>query len=533
MGMFTPGLGEKMLFQAKLHVKMIGAFLLIGVIVIAIGFIGWQTNKQLKRHIGTLTDDVLPSISSLWKVNEAQMYISSLERLLLNQTLDEEFKQAEIREVNRAFNRVRDGLKKFEATTLSEEEERLYHQFVKNWEIWNQYHDEFMKIYQDFEKIGIPSPVRLEIALLNQGKGDSLEMTAAKTAASLLGKLDPLLKTKNQPAFAEVTTSLLAIIDADEKIGAAAKKAAEHDMAQTAQWMVAGMIIGPLMAITLGIVLSLSIRKPISRAVNAIATTSSEMAATIAQQERVTAQQAAAVNETTATMDELDASFRQSAEQAEVSATRAREALTLTEAGTSTVKQTLGGMSSLKGKVGGIAEQILRLSEQTGQIGNITNLVSELANQTNLLALNAAVEAARAGEHGKGFGVVATEIRKLADQSKKSAERINTLVLDIQNATNATVMATEEGTKTVDQSTRLTYQTVEVFDGLAAAITTVFESSRQTLLNVKQQVAAVRQVVEAMEAINIGSKETVGGIAQTRIGVQQLNDAAQNLQIIV
>jgi methyl-accepting chemotaxis protein len=74
---------------------------------------------------------------------------------------------------------------------------------------------------------------------------------------------------------------------------------------------------------------------------------------------------------------------------------------------------------------------------------------------------------------------------------------------------------------------------VEVFDSLAAAITTVFESSQQTLSNVKQQVAAVRQVVEAMEAINIGSKETAGGIAQTRIGVQQLNDAARNLQIIV
>jgi methyl-accepting chemotaxis protein len=446
-------LEKKMLFQAKLHIKMIGAFLLIGVIVIAIGFIGWQTNKQLKHHITILTDDVLPSVSSLLKVNEAQMRISSLEILLLNQTINEEFKQAEIREVNSAFNRVREGLKKFESTTLTKEEERLYNHFVKNWEAWNQYHNEFFKIYQDFEKIGIPSPVKLEIALLNQGKVDSPEMTATKTAASLLDKLDTLLKTKNQPAFAEVTKSLLAIIDAEEKIGAAAKKDAEHDIARTAQWMVAGMIIGPLTAITLGIVLSLSIRKPIGRAVNVIATTSSEMAATIAQQERVTAQQAAAVNETTATMDELDASFRQSAEQAEVSATRAREALNLTEQGTSTVKQTLGGMSSLKGKVGGIAEQILRLSEQTGQIGNITNLVSELANQTNLLALNAAVEAARAGEHGKGFGVVATEIRKLADQSKKSAERINTLVLDIQNATNATVMATEEGTKTVDQST--------------------------------------------------------------------------------
>src|SRR5688500_10974088 len=174
-----------------------------------------------------------------------------------------------------------------------------------------------------------------------------------------------------------------------------------------------------------------------------------------------------------------------------------------------------GGWSYRKGKIEANAEQILRLSEQTSQIGNITNLVSELANQTNLLALNAAVEAARAGEHGKGFAVVAAEIRKLADQSKKSAERINTLVLDIQNATTATVMATEEGTKTVEQGTYQPHRTAEVFEGLAASITSVFESSQQTLLNVKQQVAAVRQVVEAMEAINHGSKETTSGITQT------------------
>jgi hypothetical protein len=330
-----------MLFKAKLHVKMISAFLLIGVIVTVIGFIGWKSNNQLKQHIETLSDDILPSISSLWKINEAQMYISSLERLLLNQTLNEEFKQAEIHEVNRAFNRVSEGLKKYESTPRTEEEEKFYKQFRKQWETWNQYHSEFMKIYQDFEKIGIPSPVKLEVALLSQGKGDSPEMAAAKTAGTLLDKLDTLLRTKNKIAFAEVTTSLLAVIDADERIGVAAKKAAESDVARTARWMVAGMIVGPLTAITLGIVLSLSIRKPISRVVNAIATTSAEMAATVGQQERVTAQQAAAVNETTATMDELDASFRQSTEQAEVAVTRARQALNLTEEGTSTVKQTL------------------------------------------------------------------------------------------------------------------------------------------------------------------------------------------------
>jgi methyl-accepting chemotaxis protein len=137
--------------------------------------------------------------------------------------------------------------------------------------------------------------------------------------------------------------------------------------------------------------------------------------------------------------------------------------------------------------------------------------VSELANQTNLLALNAAVETARAGEHGKGFAVVAAEIRKLADQSKKSADRINALVLDIQNATNATVMATEEGTKTLEAGTHQTHRTTDAFDHLAASITTVFESAQQTLLSVQQQVAAVGQVVEAMTEIQREATETATG----------------------
>ena len=67
-----------------------------------------------------------------------------------------------------------------------------------------------------------------------------------------------------------------------------------------------------------------------------------------------------------------------------------------------------------------------------------------------MLALNAAVEAARAGEHGKGFAVVASEIRKLADESKQATTKISSLINDIQNVTNSTVMATEEGTKEIE-----------------------------------------------------------------------------------
>ena len=273
--------------------------------------------------------------------------------------------------------------------------------------------------------------------------------------------------------------------------------------------------------------------KLIQQIAGEIAASSTEIATTVAQQERTVSVQASSVSQTTTTMDELDASSRQSAEQAEASASGARQALALAENGTQAVQQTMQGMTTLKDKVGAIAEQILRLSEQTTQIGGISGLVGDLANQTNMLALNAAVEAARAGEHGKGFSVVAAEIRKLADESKKSAQKITALVADIQASINTTVMVTDEGTKTVDQGIDLAQGTAETFTHVADSVNNVFLNSQQISLNVKQQAIAVRQVVEAMNAINLGARESATGISQVKISTQQLQAAAQNLKQMV
>ncbi|MBD1911461.1 MULTISPECIES: methyl-accepting chemotaxis protein [unclassified Leptolyngbya] len=264
-----------------------------------------------------------------------------------------------------------------------------------------------------------------------------------------------------------------------------------------------------------------------------IAASTTEIAATIEQQERTANQQAVSVSETTTTMDELGASSRQSAQQAEAAAAGAKQALVLASGGTVAVDRTIHGMSDLKRKVEAIADQILRLSEQTSQIGSISGLVSDLANQTNMLALNAAVEAVRAGEHGKGFAVVATEIRKLADQSRKSAEKINTLVSDIQTAINSTVMVTDEGTKTVDEGVRIAQDTANSFSGVADAVNNVVLNSQQISLNIQQQSIAIQQVVDAMNALNAAARENVNGIGQIRSGTQRLNDAAKGLKAIV
>ncbi|HBE20323.1 MAG TPA: methyl-accepting chemotaxis protein [Cyanobacteria bacterium UBA11149] len=295
-----------------------------------------------------------------------------------------------------------------------------------------------------------------------------------------------------------------------------------------------GIILGGLaIVLPIGIFRGKQLVNLIKQLVNGISSASQQIFSTLEEQERIASQQAASVNETTTTMDELEASSRQSAQQAKAAVTAAQEALVLAQGGTEAVGETLEGMFTLEKKVGAIAEQIVLLSEQASQIGTISQFVSDVANKTNMLALNSSVEAVRAGEHGKGFSVVANEIRKLADQSQRSAEKINNLVTEIQGSINSTVMVTEEGTKTVTAGVETAKKTDAAFSGVTEAVNKVVINNQQISLNLKQQVDAIQQVVQAMDSINQGAKETAVGINQTKVGTEQLNETAQQLNQMV
>jgi methyl-accepting chemotaxis protein len=249
-----------------------------------------------------------------------------------------------------------------------------------------------------------------------------------------------------------------------------------------------GTLISVILSIFIGWILTQRITDTLNDTANTIASSSTEIATTVEQQESLISQQATSVNQTTATMDELDASSRQAAENSESSRVQIEQ----------------------------ISQQIVYLIEQVNQINQIANLVSEIANQTNMLALNAAVEAARAGTSGKGFAVVASEIRKLADQSKQSADKINGVVLDIQKATNSAIVVNTAQNRNVDS--------------LLAAVNNIALNAQQISLSSQQQAEAVTQVFTVMNNLNQSAQEIVSGISQTKVGIQQLNEMAIRLR---
>ncbi|MGL5192847.1 MAG: methyl-accepting chemotaxis protein [Chroococcales cyanobacterium] len=291
--------------------------------------------------------------------------------------------------------------------------------------------------------------------------------------------------------------------------------------------------ITTLLGIIIGAKIAAAIGQKMNQQATAIAKSAAEIAATIEQQERSAVFQSAATTETTTHLDRLSCASQQAADETTHSSTCADRALTLANQGATAVAQTLATMATLEEKVQAIAGEIGCLNQQTHQIAEIAQLVAQLATQTNMLALNAAIEAIRAGDKGRGFGVVATEIRKLADRSKESADKIHILLADIEATLRSTIKVTQEGTTTVSASSLITQQTAEAFRGVREAVDQVVASTAEISIVAKEQVTAIHQVLDATNTIDVSARENAAGITQVKIAIQQLNDTAQALQAMV
>ncbi len=363
------------------------------------------------------------------------------------------------------------------------------------------------------------------------------ETITLQRAGKQKAAFDTVLSNKGKKLMDDVRMRISEMVATEDKLLEQRNEDLERNKALMNALLAGGSILALIVGIAMLVFINRSmVRKlilPVNEAINVIASSANEIVATVEEHERVVTQQAAAVTETTTTVDELGASARQSAAQAESAAEAAKQAHQATQDGIALANQASVSMANMKQQVSLVTDHIRKLSEQVGQIGDIAKVVGDLAGETNMLALNAAVEAAHAGEHGKGFAVVATEVRKLADQSKKSAERAHALVTEIQKATDSAVLVTESGSRTTDEVVAIIDKTVASFTTISSTANSVAVNAQQVLLNSRQQAAALGQVTDAMKSLAAGSAQMAAGTSQTKQGVQKLNSVALGLKAMV
>lgn len=224
-----------------------------------------------------------------------------------------------------------------------------------------------------------------------------------------------------------------------------------------------------------------------------------------------TSDQVSIVKRSSQAMSEMALGSEQIAELAQSVSVSAVDAANQSSEGNMIIKQAVEQMGSVRNSIASLSSLVTGLGERSTEIGNITEVINNIARQTNLLALNAAIEAARAGEHGKGFAVVAGEVRKLAEESSISAQRITDLVQLIQNDTGHAVEAVKVNSSETEAGIEMVTAAGQAFEQISDAVNKVAGEIQEVSAGSEEMSASTNEVVGYVDQISNIAEEAAGG----------------------
>lgn len=216
--------------------------------------------------------------------------------------------------------------------------------------------------------------------------------------------------------------------------------------------------------------------------------------------------QTKSVDTVSAAVQQISASMQQISTNANIADTNAAKASEIANEGGRSIGIAINQMNKIKEVVDSSADVVNELGDASKEIGQIVETISGIADQTNLLALNAAIEAARAGEHGRGFAVVAEEVRKLAEESLTAANKIGTMIGNIQNKTVDAVSAMKSGSEEAAKGAEVVKNSGEAFDNIMRINVEVASQVKEIASTTEEAAKASTDVISAVQVIDDGAK---------------------------
>ena len=247
-----------------------------------------------------------------------------------------------------------------------------------------------------------------------------------------------------------------------------------------------------------------------------------QLQASAQQQVASTSEQSAAVQQISSTLDEINQLGSQISERAKNVAATAETTSAAGTAGLDAVAESAAAMAAISEQAGAVAQTIVSLTEKTQSVGDIIANVNDIAERCDLLSLNAAIQAAQAGEAGQSFTVVAEEMKNLAGQAKEATVQVRSLLGDIQQGINTSVMQTEEAVKRSEAGQGKIHETQKLIKELVESIEQSVATFEQIVAATNQQQVGIEQVSDAINNISTASQQLTSGTSE-------LEKAASNL----
>lgn len=262
-----------------------------------------------------------------------------------------------------------------------------------------------------------------------------------------------------------------------------------------------------------------------------------QLTTSITEVAATTKQQQATVTETAATTSEIGATSRQIAATSrelvrtmgDVSA-RSEQTATLAGSGHRGVVRMAEVMQELTSASELVNAKLALLNEKAGGINQVVTTIVKVADQTNLLSLNAAIEAEKAGEYGRGFGVVATEVRRLADQTAVATYDIEQMVREIQSAVSAGVMGMEKFSEEMRRGNTEMTQVGDQLSQIIHEVQVLAPQMQQVSEGMQTQSSGAEQIEQALSQLTEASGQTVESLHQAGMAIENMSDVANNLR---
>lgn len=194
------------------------------------------------------------------------------------------------------------------------------------------------------------------------------------------------------------------------------------------------------------------------------------------------------------------------------------------------VEQTAAEIDKIATTVNTSVDQIRDLESRTQQIGGIIGEISAISEQTNLLALNAAIEAARAGETGRGFAVVADEVRNLAKRTGDATAQIESVISEIQVATQASVNMMEAAQPQVDNGKKQSEYATQLLKNIEVQAADSLSQIREVASASSDQVSFVSEISTSMEQIMNMTQESMDSMHRNAKAAENVDSLAKALK---